>query len=1075
MAIFTGIAAAIGAVTTFAAGFGAIGTFALQAAVGIGLSYASQALAGKPKPPAQEQGPGFSVSGKLQAGGTVPRSFILGRTVTAGSLVYANTWGQLDQTPNAYLTQVIALSDMPVTSMAGVFVNGGAATLISNEEHASYGIPIQEYRSDTDHLWVKFYDGTQSTADAFMVGSVSSAERPYGADRVGKGIAYAIVTALVDDKLFTGFPSFKFELQGLKLYDPTKDDTVGGSGAHRLATPATWGGDGDDLPAVQLYNLMKGITYDGEWLYGLQNLATARLPIANWMTQIDKCRALIEGPDGNEATYLSGGELSVSAQVADAFETILTTCQGKMAEIGGFYKLRVGAPDTPVMSFDDGNILSSEEQSFTPFFGLSDTITGITAKYPSPDEGWAVKAAPPLYRDDLEGLAGDRRLLADVSFDYVSRASQVQRLMKSALDSAQRARRHTFSLPPEFWLLEPLDVVEWSSERNGYASKLMEIDGLVDQANLDVLVDMTEVDPSDYDWDQDVDFTNPTNGPIVFVRPGAQAIVDWFAEGDVIYDEGGHSRRPAVRLEWDGDQPDVEGVAFEVRNDFDQVVIYRGRTDNLAAGAILISQNLLPDTDYEVRGRYIPASPRETLWSSWLDVTTPDVRLSIYEFNAGIVDRLTNAITDARRDIDRILKKQATDLGSEVARNWLDKKETRSQQSSLYERSKASIEQVRITAADADAALSQEITTISAEIEDAKAEIVETRTSFVNLNQAVAQDRVEYTARFGDITTTITEETEARSTADASLALSIQQLDAAFYTNTAYFVQQNVAFAAKDEALSASLTQATTTLNGHTSSISTLTQSYNGISAEFGVLIDIDGATGALIFRGAKKLDGSGATFDLLLRGDFTVDGSIKARHIGAGEIDAIRLSQNGVTVDKIAQNAATKVYSSTLTTPVSLPSMSGQSTGTWSTETIILDTGAFNCPVASVATIVGSILAKSGAQSINVIGSLNATGAAESFLNFKIYVDGSPVNDKNYAPNQASGFVWSGSTNVAYAPYPQDTTYSPPLVHAVALTAGDHRVQVMARWRVGAGTGARPSIENGGIAVIVSNKTTLN
>ena len=103
-AAFTAIA---GVISFFSSG---VGLFALQMAVGIGLNYAARALAGKPK------APGFSVQGKLQAGGDVPRSFMMGYGATAGSLVYANTWGQVDNSPNAYLVQVIALSDLPVLS-----------------------------------------------------------------------------------------------------------------------------------------------------------------------------------------------------------------------------------------------------------------------------------------------------------------------------------------------------------------------------------------------------------------------------------------------------------------------------------------------------------------------------------------------------------------------------------------------------------------------------------------------------------------------------------------------------------------------------------------------------------------------------------------------------------------------------------------------------------------------------------------------------------------------------------------------------------------------------------------------
>src|SRR5690606_28667627 len=140
-----------------------------------------------------------------------------------------------------------------------------------------------------------------------------------------------------------------------------------------------------------IYNLLRGIQYDGEWFYGLQNMASARLPAAEWIAQINKCRAQIQGPNGLEPTYRTGGEIQVSAPIADAVEAMLTGCQGRLSEIGGVYKVHVGEPGTPVAALTDDDILSSEEQSFTPFFGLADTINGIAAKYPNPEEGWNVK------------------------------------------------------------------------------------------------------------------------------------------------------------------------------------------------------------------------------------------------------------------------------------------------------------------------------------------------------------------------------------------------------------------------------------------------------------------------------------------------------------------------------------------------------------------------------------------------------------------------------------------------------------------------------------------------------------
>lgn len=730
--IFSAIGAVIGAVTTFIGGLGAIGTFALQMAASVGLSYLAKAIAGKKQ---QSSTPStMGVQGTLQSGGDVPRSFVMGKGATAGSLVYANTWGNDGSTPNAYLTQVIALSDLPVKGLLEVWVNGEKCTR-GDTAHLEFGYPVLEYRKDgKDHLWIKFYDGTQTAADGFLTSKVGSAERPYESTRVGKGVAYAICTSLVEDTLFTGFPQFIFGLDGIRCYDPSRDDTAGGAGDQRYSDPATWGGDGDDLPAVQVYNLLRGLFYGGQWFYGLQGVTAARLPAANWIAQINKCRAGVDlGEDETEPAYRSGGQIVISAQLGDAIESLLTACQGKLAEIGGLYKIYLGAPDSPAFAFSDDDIILTAEQSFTPFFGLSDTITGVAAKYPEPAEAWAMKPAPPLYRTDLDAKAGNRRLMADVSLDFVPYSAQAQRLMQSALLAAQRARRHTFTLPPSFWFVEPGDVGEWTSARNGYASKLFEVNGAVDKANLDVTVDLTEVDPEDFEWDFATDFTPTTTGSTVFPRPAAQPIIDWYVEPAIIKDSDGIARRPAIRLSWDGEMPGVIGVQYEVRLKSDGSEVARGRTDQLEAAALLISQGLLPATQYQSRGRYIPGSPRDTIWSDWLDVTTPDVRLTVIDFNEALKRQVTSLLDDQFADARKRIAQLATAVQQALARTSIDKREVRAQLAARSDNALAEIsrvEQVAVTAGEAVADLQE---TVGAEFAGVAATVTEHSSAIATL------------------------------------------------------------------------------------------------------------------------------------------------------------------------------------------------------------------------------------------------------------------------------------------------------------------------------------------------------
>ncbi|CAM5401394.1 hypothetical protein AFEL58S_02039 [Afipia felis] len=734
--IFSGIAALIGGIASsvgaFIGGFGAIGTFALQTAAGIGVSYLAKALAGKPKQQATSNGVS-GVQGQLQAAGDVPRQFMLGKGATAGSLVYANAWGNDGQTPNAYFTQVIALSDLPVKGLLGLWVNGEKCTL-GGAVHPDFGYPVTQYaKGGKDHLWIKFYDGTQTAVDGFLASRVSTLDRPYASNRVGIGIAYAICTALVEDTLFTGFPQFLFELDGVRLYDPSKDSTNGGDGEQRYSDPATWGGDGDDLPAVQIYNLFCGLKYGDEWFYGFQNFSGRRAVPENWTAQIAKCRAPIDGASGPEPTYRSAGQVSVDTALGDTVEALLTSCQGKVSEIGGFYKLYCGVPDSPAFFFTDDDILSTEEQSFTPFFGLADTVNGISGKYPAPSEGWAMKPAPPIYRTDLEAKAGNRRLLSDVSLDFVPYAEQVQRLMNSALLAAQRARRHAFSFGPKFWFVEPGDVGAWTSARNGYVNKLFEANGVVDKANLDVTLDLTEVDPSDYDWDHDADFKPPTSGPTAIIRPAPQGVLDWFVEGIVLRDAAGISRRPAIRMTWDGAMPGVSGVQYEVRLKSDGSDVTRGRTDQLAAGALIVSQSLLPNAQYQVRGQYLPDYPRDMVWTDWLDVTTPDVRLGLFDIAEYLSEQFTEVEKRAADDRARV-DKLAQVVQQAMGRTNLDKRILRTDLVSASDRANASISQVMTVATDAESAVAALETTVSAQFDDINAAVSENSTAITTLN-----------------------------------------------------------------------------------------------------------------------------------------------------------------------------------------------------------------------------------------------------------------------------------------------------------------------------------------------------
>lgn len=664
-AIFGAVASAIGLTGFFATAFVAVGVLATT----VGISYL---LRKKPEQAAQAAESHFSAQGQLQASGDVPRSFIVGYSFTAGSLVYANEWGNDGDTPNAYHVQVIALSDLPSGPLREVWVNGEQCTLLSGEAHGEFGVPLAQYRKDgKDHLWVKYYNGRQTAADPYLVNRVSSADYPYEATRVGFGVAYVICTALVEDTLFAGFPTYKFVPGSIPLYDPSKDTTAGGDGPQRWSDRSTWGGDGDDLPVVQAYNILRGISYGGTWFYGAQRMSAARLPITNWLVQIAKCRNGVEGENGIEPAYRSGGQISVDQAPLDIITKLNTTCQGRLTEVGGFYKYHAGAPDSPSFSWTDVDLLSTEEHMSRPFFSLDKSTNGIQARYPDPAQGWSVVTAPAYHRPDLEARDGGRRLMATPLLDFAPYPAQVQRLQKSAIDEARRARTHELAFPPVFWLVEPGDVGQWTSTRNGYSSKLFRVDQMVDHANLDVTMAVTEVDPGDYDWDHETDYRGVAIGPTTFVRPAPQGTLSWLVEPYVERDTSGLERRPCIRLAWDGTLAGISGVAYRVREAESEDIVVSNQTPFYAEGAIII-RGLLPATDYEVEARLIPTAPRDMVPSDWMPVTTPDVRLTMEDLVAGI-QHVIATLKQEREEISAIRADLSNMIATVAARGVVDK------------------------------------------------------------------------------------------------------------------------------------------------------------------------------------------------------------------------------------------------------------------------------------------------------------------------------------------------------------------------------------------------------------------
>jgi hypothetical protein len=659
-----------------AIGFGAstalaVANFVVGLALSVGASLLEKAFAPKQKP--------AGVKSQMQVGGDNPLSIILGHYATPGQLEYVNTWGTAGKPKNAYLTMVISLDDLPVGSLTGMWVDDLKVTIptMTGTPPKAAGWPIAEFqKSGKNYLDIKFYDGTQTEADSFLTDTFGSdPDRPYKSDMIFEGVPYVIVTARLNQKLFSGIPQFLFETDGIKLYDIREDTSAGGDGLQRWDDPSTWAVS--DNPIVHAYNILRGVYYGDEWVWGGQSTEAFQLPATNWMAAMNACDLDIDlAAGGTEKQFRAGREITVDEQPLDVIEEYMAGCSGRFAEVGGIYKVLVGAPGAAVYSFTDDQIVITKGQSFDPFPGIEQTFNGAQASYPEPEEKWGMKDAPAYYRSDLEVLDDNRRLVTGLKFPTVPYATQVQRLLKAAVEDARRFRQHQFYLPPEAWLLEPNDVVSYSSDRNGYDEKKFLVTSITGASNFLQLVNLKEIDPTDYDWDADTDEQEYDFSPIGPIDAPTAVMEGWNAAAITIKDADDNDRRPAIQVTFDGDLDDVQYVRVQVRLSgattlqFDGTVPYGDVGDDASTKSVTISfASILPDTDYEVRGILITYSGNDALWSNetesdgvitegdWLGVTTDDVQLSALDILDGAITELkiaAEAVSTAKLKVSAV-------------------------------------------------------------------------------------------------------------------------------------------------------------------------------------------------------------------------------------------------------------------------------------------------------------------------------------------------------------------------------------------------------------------------------------
>lgn len=575
---------------------------AVLTVVGVGVSILGQTVF-RPRNRGLDRGRELS----LTLDPVYPREIVVGRTAVGGSLVWANTTGE----NNRFLYRVIALSDYPVTGLVQLLVDGQPVTFTGNP--ATGYAPISAFRTDrgAPRVAVRFYDGRQTVADPELRSAFGSG---YGADRILRGISYAVVRQEWDPDVFTrGEPAYVFVIDGVPAYDPRLDSTAGGSGAHRIDQPATWSFTAN--PALLEAQYLRGWPIGASGLIGVGETSGSITDLAVAADVCDETQASASGPIPR---YRCGGVISAGDTHREVIDDFLLAMGGIFSDRGGRLRILPGAVYAPVLHLTDGDLSAVDEASYSEFGDFSENYNAVTARFVDPASNWQEQAAPIRENPQFVADDGGERVERDLALRLVTSASQANRLAERALRASRYQARVTVSGSARLIELEPGDWVTWTSERYQWTDRLWQVTQVAFSEDLRVQISLSSIGADVDEWDADFD------GPIVYGTSSdgnePSLVVSGFsAVGAILVGSG--LEEPAIRVNWSPIvDPYVRRALLEIRA--------AGSTDSQVvpidppSGQTIVRSGILPGVIYEFRAR-VEGADRVGPWTEWDSAAAP--------------------------------------------------------------------------------------------------------------------------------------------------------------------------------------------------------------------------------------------------------------------------------------------------------------------------------------------------------------------------------------------------------------------------------------------------------------------
>jgi hypothetical protein len=775
----------------------AAATFVVNTVISMGLSAVVNKLFAPKMPSSAEAAQERQASITQLNVGEVAREFVFGETANAGSLAAAFNYGGKYGTD--HVVKIVVVADHRCDGLKGFYVNDTEVGFVADGAVADYGGQLSVY-------WRDGSEGQQFPADLLAAWKASPLHG-HTAPETGAiltGCAYIVFDYICDapdaeNPIWGGnHPQFLPILRGGRFYDPRKDSTVpGGDGPHRWADPSTWAWTRN--LAIVRYNWLRGAYYldrvaEPRHLLVGRGLSALEAPPERVIAAANVCDELVDdGQGGTEPRYLADGVIR-SSQPFDQVEAMFEACcGGKIVQPEGGVELEPGQARTPIVQITDDDLVVGREVEFDHFASDASRVNTVIPRYIEPAQRYADHAAPVL-RDILDVLAeGPREETLPLSF--VTRVSQAMRVGEMRRRQARLERTAKIVLPPWFAEVEEGDWIEWTSRRHTDGEPVVFRVGSysLSEGWENTLV-LAETSFAVYGHGG---LPLPSaGGHTPTLPPGALVLDEVTAQAIQI--EGDDTLIPAVRFTWATPVDAAIGrIRAEVRK-FGQTAAAPTTTDNVNAGELIVTNGVPIQADIEVRLVPLGDADRPIVPSPWIALTTGELRVPGITTIGGLTPEQLVAELKAA-------SAQGAALNKAMMEAFLRLSEERAQ---LYQETFYNGQRIRSIVLDeieergqGDAFILSRVSLMGLEVDGGAAFRLSDTTLKVTDAMTWGQYRDSLQASFGSVNAAITSEATVRAGAD--------------------------------EAMASTLSTVSTTVGGHTASISTLASSVGGLQAQY--------------------------------------------------------------------------------------------------------------------------------------------------------------------------------------------------------------------------------------------------